>query len=145
MAFRRAALRPMRRKSSRFGLILAMILLLAAVSLYARSSLHPAASQQVAPSIATARVPREDQALVYVGQFSSDKDVKQSLTRSQRAVNIFSGRGRDSTKNSMAHPEHIAVDSAGRVIVTDPPAKAVHIFDFENNKYSRIEDWHRIP
>jgi len=83
--------------------------------------------------------------LVYLGQFSSDQDLKQALTRSQRTVNILSGRKRKSVKNSLAFPQHIAVDSAGRIIVTDPLAKAVHIFDLENKKYSRIEDWHRIP
>lgn len=39
----------------------------------------------------------------------------------------------------MTLPYRIAVDSRRRVIVTDPPAHAVHIFDFQKKKYLRIQ------
>jgi len=39
----------------------------------------------------------------------------------------------------MTLPYRIATDSTGRVIVTDPPAHAVHIFDFQKKKYFRIQ------
>jgi DNA-binding beta-propeller fold protein YncE len=39
----------------------------------------------------------------------------------------------------MALPFRIATDSKHRVIVTDPPAHAIHIFDFQKKKYFRIQ------
>jgi DNA-binding beta-propeller fold protein YncE len=39
----------------------------------------------------------------------------------------------------MALPYRIATDSKHRVIVTDPPAHAIHIFDFQKKKYLRIQ------
>lgn len=39
----------------------------------------------------------------------------------------------------MTLPYRLAVDSRQRIIVTDPPAHAVHIFDFKQKKYLRIQ------
>ena len=39
----------------------------------------------------------------------------------------------------MTMPYRMAIDSTHRVIVTDPPAHAVHIFDFQQKKYFRIQ------
>jgi DNA-binding beta-propeller fold protein YncE len=41
----------------------------------------------------------------------------------------------------MVRPYGIAVDSRGRVIVTDPAISAVHIFDFAARKYKLIDRW----
>jgi sugar lactone lactonase YvrE len=41
----------------------------------------------------------------------------------------------------MVRPYGIAVDSRGRVIVTDPGISAVHIFDIAARKYKLIERW----
>lgn len=41
----------------------------------------------------------------------------------------------------MARPYGIAVDSHGRVIVTDPAISAVHIFDLAEHKYKLIDRW----
>ncbi len=41
----------------------------------------------------------------------------------------------------MARPYGIAVDSHGRVIVTDPAISAVHIFDIAAHKYKLIDRW----
>jgi DNA-binding beta-propeller fold protein YncE len=39
----------------------------------------------------------------------------------------------------MALPYRMAIDSKQRVIITDPPAHAIHIFDFRKRKYFRIQ------
>ena len=44
--------------------------------------------------------------------------------------------------HSMVRPYSITTDSRGRIIVTDPGAHGVHIFDFAKEKYkfiSRLE------
>ncbi len=41
----------------------------------------------------------------------------------------------------MVRPYGIAVDSHGRVIVTDPAISAVHIFDLAGHKYKLIDRW----
>jgi DNA-binding beta-propeller fold protein YncE len=41
----------------------------------------------------------------------------------------------------MVRPYGIAVDSRGRVIVTDPAISAVHIFDLAERKYKLIDRW----
>ncbi len=43
--------------------------------------------------------------------------------------------------HEMVRPYGIAVDSRGRVIVTDPAISAVHIFDVEGHKYKLIDRW----
>ena len=39
----------------------------------------------------------------------------------------------------MTLPHRIAIDSKQRVIVSDPPAHAIHVFDFATKKYFRIQ------
>jgi DNA-binding beta-propeller fold protein YncE len=41
----------------------------------------------------------------------------------------------------MVRPYGIAVDSRGRIIVTDPAISAVHIFDLAGHKYKLIDRW----
>jgi DNA-binding beta-propeller fold protein YncE len=43
--------------------------------------------------------------------------------------------------HEMVRPYGIAVDSRGRVIVTDPAISAVHIFDLAEHKYKLIDRW----
>ncbi|HWQ03033.1 MAG TPA: hypothetical protein VNL38_01005 [Candidatus Nitrosotenuis sp.] len=38
----------------------------------------------------------------------------------------------------MVRPYGVALDSRGRVLVTDPGASCVHVFDFEQQKYGRL-------
>lgn len=39
----------------------------------------------------------------------------------------------------MLSPHRVAIDSKQRIIVTDPPAHAIHVFDFSKKKYFRIQ------
>lgn len=41
----------------------------------------------------------------------------------------------------LVRPYGVAVDSRGRVIVTDPAISAIHIFDFAERKYKLIDRW----
>ncbi len=43
------------------------------------------------------------------------------------------------TWHKMVRPYAVATDSRGRMVVTDPGAQVVHIFDFAKGKYTRIE------
>jgi DNA-binding beta-propeller fold protein YncE len=43
----------------------------------------------------------------------------------------------------MVRPYGVAVDSRGRVIVTDPAISAVHVFDLAGRKYKRIDRWEK--
>lgn len=45
----------------------------------------------------------------------------------------------------LIRPFGLASDSAGRLLVTDPGQKAVHIFDFEKRKYSFLRGGRRAP
>jgi DNA-binding beta-propeller fold protein YncE len=39
----------------------------------------------------------------------------------------------------MSQPHRVAIDSKQRIIVTDPPAHSLHVFDFAKKKYFRIQ------
>jgi DNA-binding beta-propeller fold protein YncE len=53
-----------------------------------------------------------------------------------RLVDIVAG---EPEFKNLVRPYSIAVDSRGRIIVTDPGAGGVHIFDFAQQKYKFIE------
>ena len=74
--------------------------------------------------------------LEFVRSFSSEQDLKNKPSWWNRAVDFVIGKPEI---HSMTRPYAIATDSQGRIIVTDPAAHAVHIFDFAKQKYRRLE------
>jgi DNA-binding beta-propeller fold protein YncE len=99
----------------------------------------------------------------YLGMFLSENDLKERRSVCQRArallqpsyqpavrenqdrpskcdhiIDIIAGKAYDTNANSMQQPAKVTTDSRQRVIVTDPLAAKVHIFDFVNRKYSYI-------
>src|SRR5215475_7090091 len=73
--------------------------------------------------------------LVFERSFSSEKDVETKRGFWKKVVDIVAGAPEF---KSMQRPYGIVTDSKGRVIVTDPDAGGVHIFDFKQEKYKFI-------
>ena len=78
--------------------------------------------------------------LSYERSFSSEQEVKPKKGFWTKVVDVVVGAP---TYHSMVRPYSITTDSRGRIIVTDPGAHGVHIFDFAKEKYkfiSRLEN-----
>jgi len=76
-----------------------------------------------------------DRKLTYERSFASQREVHKPGFWG-KLVDVVAG---EPDYHSMVRPYSIAVDSKGRAIVTDPGARGVHIFDFEQHKYKFIE------
>lgn len=74
--------------------------------------------------------------LEFVRAFSSEMEVKPKRSLWNKLVDWVAG---PPAYRRMLRPYDIALDSAGRILVTDPGAPAVHVLDFEKQKYSFLE------
>jgi DNA-binding beta-propeller fold protein YncE len=74
--------------------------------------------------------------LDFVRAFSSESDLNPHRSFWNRAFDLIAG---PPEYHRLVRPYSIAIDSHGRVLVTDPGDLSVHIFDFEKKKYSHIE------
>jgi DNA-binding beta-propeller fold protein YncE len=74
--------------------------------------------------------------LTYERSFGSEREVKPKRGFWNRLVDIVAG---EPEFHNLIRPYSIAADSRGRIIVTDPGAAGVHIFDFAQQKYKFIE------
>jgi DNA-binding beta-propeller fold protein YncE len=70
--------------------------------------------------------------LSYERTFSGEREVKPKRGFWTKVVDVAIG---SPDFKSMVRPYSIATDSKGRIIVTDPGAHGVHIFDFTKEKY----------
>lgn len=70
--------------------------------------------------------------LGYERSFSSEREVKPKRGFWNRLLDVVAG---EPEFHAMVRPYSIATDSRGRIIVTDPGAAGVHIFDFKRQKY----------
>lgn len=70
--------------------------------------------------------------LSYERSFSSEHEVKPKRGFFTKVVDVMIGAP---DNHSMVRPYSITTDSKGRIIVTDPGAHGVHIFDFAKEKY----------
>jgi DNA-binding beta-propeller fold protein YncE len=59
-------------------------------------------------------------------------------SRCDHVIDILAGKDDTKKADSMLQPAKVTTDSRQRVIVTDPNAAKVHIFDFAKRKYSFI-------
>lgn len=73
--------------------------------------------------------------LEFVRSFSSERDVMRRHAFWSKAVDFVAGA---TAKTSMVRPYDVITDSRGRVIVSDPGAALVHIFDFKNGRYQKL-------
>ena len=74
--------------------------------------------------------------LTFDRSVSSDRDVRIKRGFFTRVFDIVVG---EPDFHFLVRPYGVVTDSHGRVIVTDPGAKGVHIFDFVKQKYKFIE------
>jgi DNA-binding beta-propeller fold protein YncE len=74
--------------------------------------------------------------LEFVQAFSSEKELNPNRSFWKRAIDFIAG---PPEYRQLVRPYGITTDSRGRIIVTDPGAATVHIFDFEKKKYSHLE------
>ena len=70
--------------------------------------------------------------LSYERTFSSEREVKPKRGFWTKVIDVAMGAP---DFKRMVRPYSIATDSKGRIIVTDPGARGVHIFDFAKEKY----------
>jgi DNA-binding beta-propeller fold protein YncE len=74
--------------------------------------------------------------LVFERDFSSEDEVRGKPGFWKRVGDFVAGQGH---KHTLVRPYSIVTDSRGRIIVSDPGASGVHIFDFAQRKYKFIE------
>jgi DNA-binding beta-propeller fold protein YncE len=72
--------------------------------------------------------------------FSTQREVKPKPGFWTKMVNVVIGAPE---YHDMMRPYSIATDSKGRIIVTDPDAHGIHIFDFGKEKYKFLSRWDR--
>ncbi|HKO13123.1 MAG TPA: 6-bladed beta-propeller [Acidobacteriaceae bacterium] len=97
-----------------------------------------------APKAKTPPTPREfwqmsldgGRSLSWERSFTSETEVKPNHGFWTKLVNVVAG---EPDYKFMVRPYSVATDSRGRIIITDPGAEGVHIFDFEARKYKFIE------
>jgi DNA-binding beta-propeller fold protein YncE len=74
--------------------------------------------------------------LVWERSFSSEKEVKLKRGFWTKVLDLVAGAPEF---HNLVRPYGIVTDSRGRVIVTDPGIPAIHVFDFEAQKYKFIQ------
>jgi DNA-binding beta-propeller fold protein YncE len=68
--------------------------------------------------------------------FSAEREVRKKPGIFGKILNFVAG---DPEYHYLVRPYSIVSDSHGRVIITDPGAQGIHIFDFEGQKYKFIQ------
>ncbi len=76
--------------------------------------------------------------LSFERMFSNEHEVKPKRGFFNKVVDVVIGAP---DYRNMVRPYGVATDSKGRIIVTDPGAHGVHIFDFEKQKYKFLSRW----
>jgi DNA-binding beta-propeller fold protein YncE len=74
--------------------------------------------------------------LTWEQSFNSESQVKPNRGFWNKLVDVVAG---EPEYKFLVRPYSVASDSRGRIIVTDPGASGVHIFDFAQRKYKFIE------
>jgi len=118
---------------------LSILLLLAAVL---TSGAIPAFAAKRPKATAEAPWPEllldEGRKLTYERTLTNEQDTRGKKKFWSKLVEIAIG---EPDYKPMVRPYGVAVDSKGRIIVTDPAVAAVHIFDFVQHKYKMIDRW----
>lgn len=74
--------------------------------------------------------------LTFVQSFSSERETRGKAGFWTKLLDAVAG---EPDYHRMIRPYGVAVDSRGRIIVTDPGAEGVHIFDFAAHKYKFLD------
>jgi DNA-binding beta-propeller fold protein YncE len=70
--------------------------------------------------------------LTYEGAFETERDARGKKGFWKKLVDVIAG---EAPTHGLVRPYSIVTDSSGRVIVSDPGASGVHIFDFQKRTY----------
>jgi DNA-binding beta-propeller fold protein YncE len=116
-----------------FSVILALLLVAPA---WSRSKEKEALAPQVGPELQMDGGRR----LTYEGFFSSERELHAKRGFWKKVLDVVVGAP---DYRRLLRPYSIAADSRGRVIVTDPGAAGIHIFDFTEKKYKFLYRWDR--
>ena len=73
--------------------------------------------------------------LSYERSFSSEREVKPKRGFWNKVLDVVAG---EPNFHFLVRPYSVITDSRGRIIVTDPGAHGIHIFDFTQQKYKFI-------
>jgi DNA-binding beta-propeller fold protein YncE len=73
--------------------------------------------------------------LSYEGSFAAEEDVKVKRGFWTKVLDFVAGAPE---KHRLLRPYSVTTDSRGRVLVTDPGAIGLHLFDFEKHKYKWV-------
>jgi DNA-binding beta-propeller fold protein YncE len=76
--------------------------------------------------------------LTFERTFHSEREVKPKRGFWTKVVDVVAGAP---DYRNMVRPYSVTTDSKGRIIVTDPGAHGVHIFDFGKEKYKFLSRW----
>src|SRR5580704_12599353 len=90
-------------------------------------------AEEVAPPVLLLEGGRK---LSYERSFGSEREVKPKRGFWNRVVDVIAG---EPEFHTLVRPYSVATDSHGRIIVTDPGAGGVHIFDFAQQKYKFLD------
>jgi sugar lactone lactonase YvrE len=93
-------------------------------------------AEKTAPPAPPALLLEGGRRLEFVRAFSSERELKTKRSWLSRVVDFVVG---PPDLHSLVRPYGITTDSQNRIIVTDPGARAVHVFDFAKRKYHRME------
>jgi DNA-binding beta-propeller fold protein YncE len=93
------------------------------------------------PAAAQSEVQQASASLIFVRAFSTADDVKEpSHPVLNRTLDIIAGpKDAAPQVDGLQSPSALTTDSNGRIFVADPGAKAVHVFDFVQSKYSLLD------
>jgi sugar lactone lactonase YvrE len=80
--------------------------------------------------------------LTWEHSINSEIEVKPNRGFWNKLVDVIAG---EPNFHSLVRPYSVTTDSRGRIIVTDPGAAGVHIFDFTQHKYKFIQHLGKVP
>ncbi|PYX80237.1 MAG: hypothetical protein DMG70_24685 [Acidobacteria bacterium] len=118
---------------TRFGNLCAIAALVLTVQGLSTAASHP--NKEMPPVNVPELALSGGRSLRYERSFASDRDVKLKRGFWTRVLDLVAG---PPEVHNLVRPYSVAVDSRGRVIVTDPGIPAVHVFDFARQKYKFI-------
>jgi DNA-binding beta-propeller fold protein YncE len=123
--------------SSKAGVtaLLALTVLVALLPKPAQAKQPKTSKKQVQQETVEPLLLEGNRRLEFIRSFSSEEEVRTKKPFWSKVLDFVAG---PAEIRRMVRPYDIAADSQGRLIVTDPGAPAVHIFDFKKQKYQNL-------
>jgi len=119
---------PCRNSNIRRTVVAISLLLLLSTAVWAAKKPKESVAQEMPPDV----LMDGGRKLTFERAFSLEREVKPKRSLWTRVVDVVAG---EPDFHYLVNPYSIAVDSRGRIIVSDPGADGVHVFDFAQQKY----------